>query len=697
MNLSFFNTGFLYLLPLSLLPVVIHLFFRRKPRRLAFSDLRFIKQASKNVTPRKKLQQWLLLLIRCLVLLFLCLAFARPVGYLGGSKQENRNKNILILVDASYSMGLNESGKSRFDASKNLAVSLVERLLPQKQRSAGKQVGVIVFSNVVEQYAALTNDADSLKKFILEADQSFNPTDIVPPFKLAYEMLSAQPDTSRTIIVITDMAGHLTAGSNAPLQDSIEKYNPGIQVVFIDAGAQNPDDFENAAVEKVSLLEDPLRFNVEIENFAESQKSTPLNLFINGSNVYDNAIKLEAKKAAGYEINFIQKQENSGEVHGEARVQEDALRVDDSCYFSFPVKTQEKVLIVDGDPKFGFGVNSESYYLNSVLSGRDNDRFSTRVCGVEEFEGESNIEKYGCLILCNAAEISDKSVDLIAKFADSPERKNVLLFLGAKVQPDKYPGLLNENMGIVQEARRFPAANTNTGNVFSDISSFELDKIIVSGYFKLNTAFSTVLLELDNGDPLLIEKTMNNSRLFIFASTADREWTNLPSKPFFPYFIRALVESSPQGAEKKETFIYAVGQTLKYTPDFAFSSGRFILPGGDTAPAKILPKEASREIQLDKAVKPGIYELQVFTNSRTVTKYFAVNLQNIAQESNLEKISTGGLSKKFPKARVAFLKNDKDTEQKVFTIIEGKELSRGFFILILFLLLLEVILANIKI
>ncbi|MBU0952481.1 MAG: VWA domain-containing protein [Elusimicrobia bacterium] len=692
MNLSFLSTGFLYLLPLSLLPIVIHLFFRRKPKHIKFSYLKFIKLAANNVTPRKKLQQWLLLLIRCLILLFLGLAFAKPIGYIGGVKQENKNKNIFILIDTSYSMSLNSSGQSTFNSSKDLAISIIDKLIPPKQRAINKQIGVILFSNYVEQYTGLTNDTEYLKKFILQAQQSYNPTDLVPAFKYAYELFYEQPDTNRAIIVITDMAKHIVAEDNALISDGVEKYNSNIQVIFVDA--QN-NTVDNIAAEKTTLLEEPLRLNVDIENFSGSQQLIPVNLSIRDKKVCDSTVRLDPKKVTSYEINFTEKQQD--EIYGNVTIQEDALNIDDACYFVYPIKTQKRVLVVDGDPKFGFGVNSESYYVNTSLSGIENDRFSVKVCNLQEFEDENEIDKYDSLILCNLEEISEKSVGLIAKFSDASRQKTVLLFLGDKVNPENYPGLLNENIGTIQESQMYIADYKNAVNLFKDIDNFELDKVKVTKYFKLNTSFSNVLLQLDNGDPLLIEKTMNNSKLFIFASTADREWTNMPSKPFFPYFIRSIIESTSLVADKKESYIFNAGQPIKFTPEFSFTSAVFMLPGGETAPAKITPKAPLREISLDKTQKPGIYELQLFSNSGKVSKYFAVNLQNISLESSLEKIDTGKLNKKFPKTRVSFLKADKDVQQKIFTIIEGKELSKEFFILILVLLLLEVILANIRI
>ena len=75
-GLSALNPLFLSLLPLAALPVLFHLFFRLKRRPRAFSTLMFFHRLDPRLNARRRLREWLILLLRTLLILFLLLALA---------------------------------------------------------------------------------------------------------------------------------------------------------------------------------------------------------------------------------------------------------------------------------------------------------------------------------------------------------------------------------------------------------------------------------------------------------------------------------------------------------------------------------------------------------------------------------------------------------------------------------------------
>lgn len=105
------NPLFLWLLPLAALPVVFHLFLRVRKRTRPFSTLMFFERADPRLSARKKLREWLALVLRVLCILLLLSALARPVvrGWGGGG-----DVNAVLLVDNSASM----SGRGVADRTK---------------------------------------------------------------------------------------------------------------------------------------------------------------------------------------------------------------------------------------------------------------------------------------------------------------------------------------------------------------------------------------------------------------------------------------------------------------------------------------------------------------------------------------------------------------------------------------------------
>lgn len=102
--MNFLNPLFLFGVAAAAIPIVIHLFTRRRPREVRFSSLEFLSEVHQSEIRRLKLRQWLLLLLRALAVAALALAMARPAlrGSAGGDRAST---TVVVLVDRSGSMG----------------------------------------------------------------------------------------------------------------------------------------------------------------------------------------------------------------------------------------------------------------------------------------------------------------------------------------------------------------------------------------------------------------------------------------------------------------------------------------------------------------------------------------------------------------------------------------------------------------
>lgn len=98
--MTFLAPTMLWLLPLGLLPLVFHLFFRVRRQPRPFSSLMFFMAADPRLSARRRIREWLLLLLRTILLLSLLLALARPVRRGRGSD----GAVIAVVIDNSASM-----------------------------------------------------------------------------------------------------------------------------------------------------------------------------------------------------------------------------------------------------------------------------------------------------------------------------------------------------------------------------------------------------------------------------------------------------------------------------------------------------------------------------------------------------------------------------------------------------------------
>jgi hypothetical protein len=87
------------------LPIVLHMIRQRTQQRVPFSSLMFLRPALPRLKHRRRLENRLLLLLRCLVVLLLALAFARPFFAKALPPTVVRvGRRIVLLVDTSASM-----------------------------------------------------------------------------------------------------------------------------------------------------------------------------------------------------------------------------------------------------------------------------------------------------------------------------------------------------------------------------------------------------------------------------------------------------------------------------------------------------------------------------------------------------------------------------------------------------------------
>lgn len=101
--MNFLNPLFLFGLSAAALPVLIHLFTRRKPREVRFPSLDFLAEVNQSEIRRLRIKQWLLLALRTLAVASLALAMARPS--LQGGPHGGAASTLIALVDVSGSMG----------------------------------------------------------------------------------------------------------------------------------------------------------------------------------------------------------------------------------------------------------------------------------------------------------------------------------------------------------------------------------------------------------------------------------------------------------------------------------------------------------------------------------------------------------------------------------------------------------------
>lgn len=113
---------------LALVPVIVHLWFRKRLHRIPFSSLTFLKTAEAKRFGWLRLREILILISRCCFIACLVLSLARPRvqrPVFGTS----RTASIILLFDNSYSMQYGDN----FPRARSMAQKIIDQCSPQSE------------------------------------------------------------------------------------------------------------------------------------------------------------------------------------------------------------------------------------------------------------------------------------------------------------------------------------------------------------------------------------------------------------------------------------------------------------------------------------------------------------------------------------------------------------------------------------
>jgi Ca-activated chloride channel family protein len=170
-----------------------------------------------------------------LIWLCLLLAAARPVWIGEAIELPNSGRDLMLAVDISGSMRVedmqlgNVVGR-RIDAVKQVGGQFIER-------RTGDRLGLILFGSKAYVQSPLSFDTSTVQRFLMEAQIGFagQETAIGDAIGLAVKRLRERPAESRVMILLTD--GQDTASSVSPQEAARLAQRLGIRIYTIGIGA----------------------------------------------------------------------------------------------------------------------------------------------------------------------------------------------------------------------------------------------------------------------------------------------------------------------------------------------------------------------------------------------------------------------------------------------------------------------------
>ncbi|MDQ3651491.1 MAG: VWA domain-containing protein [Acidobacteriota bacterium] len=629
--MSFLNPIFLLGLAALAAPLLVHLVRRTRARRVEFPTLMFVRQVPQRTIRRKKLHNLLLLLLRCLALLLVVLAFTRPF-FTGSSAAETSKleRATVILLDASFSM----RHAARFDDARRRAEALIS------EARDGEKFALISFNHSYTIDSRFTADRGKLKSALSAVKAGWGGTDYEQALRAA-ETLFREVNTGgiKRILMISDFQA---TGWN--MADAPYRLGGGLQLALIEVGeAAAP----NLAVTEINAR--PLIFtqkytdklSARVANFSDDARARVIIDFsINDQTIEKREVSIDARGTTTVEFTGFNVGEgiNRGVIAVSSGNNEGGdFEPDNRFHFTLRRQPPSKGLIVESASRGGGG---QSFYLRSALTTGENLPFvwTTKTSGQVD---PDDIDECRLIILNDAGALSNTLAEKLRRYV---EVGGALVIAAGRLTDAtdfnrQLAGVAPATLGESVQAGR--GEEILISDVKTDHPVFEIFRgngrlaaARFTGYHRSQPVQnSSVIARFEDGSPALIEATAGTKgKVLLFTSTLDASWTDLPLTSLYLPFVQQIVRYIGE----RETVPYqTIGQSFTAPVMSDGTPPAVDAPGGTRIQERTLTRTGELVVT---AGEPGFYRLR-YPEQPT---FIAANLEG--KESDFAKLNLGEFS-----------------------------------------------------
>ncbi len=667
--MHFLYPAFLFALASLAIPVLIHLFNFRRYQKVYFSNVQFLKEIREQQSSRRNLKERLILASRMLALFFLVLAFARP--YIPGPQAVNAGKLKVasVFIDNSYSMQTLSREGSLLDEAKKKAKEIVTAY------------------DINDRFQLLTQDFEGKHQRLLTREE-FN--DAVDAVKISprsrnlqqvvnrqQSLLESQLNATKSLYIISDFQKNIT--DTQPLKGD------GVTVNLVHLTGNN---LANVAVDSVWMLNaihrpgETEKMVVRLHNYSEENSTKiPLKVFINGSQKALGGFTIKARSIQDDTLTFSGLQ--PGWQKGEITLQDNPVVYDNQFYFSFNVKQQMPVLLIDG--------GAPNTFLNAVFSA---DPFFkiTRVP-----DGNVDYAALGTYPLIAISDVKTVSPGLAQQLKTYVSKGGILsVFPSVDADIASYKNFLQAMNAAypeseVEEKTKVTALNMRNPVFVSIFENFPQNPDLpeINKYYRLSNSGNRneSLMQMQGGRTFWANYSSGKGKVYVSAVPLNDEYSNLPRHALFvPIMFRIALLSGYD-----QSLFYTLGhdQTMEI-PSVQTSEKQLLklVKGNQSIIPDVRQQEGSTILYVsDQLQQTGLYNLQKQDSTLAIMAF-----NDNRSESDLSYFSRDDLKKSLPDGGNILLGSKGSLKDAVTQTNLGVQLWKLCIILALIFLAAEILL-----
>ncbi len=672
--MEFLYPTFLWALAVILIPIIIHLFYFKRFKKVYFSNTKFLKEIKEETTNKNKLKNILVLLSRILAIAFLVFAFAQPYIPVG-EKIKKGTVGVSIFIDNSFSMQTMSEDAPLIDKAKLKATQVVNGF-PDNTR-----------------YQILTNKLyGSEQKWIdkQNALEKINEIKLSPAVKKIKNILKRQKQSlenneidNKYIYWISDLQRPIFDIDTGDI-DTIIDYN----IIALQPVREKNISIDSCYWQNpVPVLNQVNKLIVKIGNHSnENLSDIPVNIEYNNQNYPSGKIDIKANssKTDTLELRIKTNGWNTAKIN----IKDYPVVFDDDYYIAFDVPDKIQVLNINNH-------NRANTYLKAVFETNKIFQFKHENINKIDYSG---LDKNRLIVLEDIPNISSGLKNSLKEAVS--KGVNVLIFPSKDADLDSYNSFLSSiNANILDKYKKEEneANNLNRNEfVFTDVYekiTRNINPIRVKANFpikKFQSRNSYHVIKFKNGESFIDRFNFKKGNVYLCSSPFSIDINDLAKNPdvFIPMIFKMAIYNS-----NKERLAYSIGKdkSIEINDIKSSDKGLIKIVGNQT---EFIPKQLNTDSGLkifvsDEITKSGIYNVEINNN---IIRKIAFNYDRT--ESDLNYVSDKEIKKDF-KEKINYFGKDSDNinfTELIDSKQRGVELWKWAIILALLFLAIEILL-----
>lgn len=637
----------------ALIPLLVHLFDRRRPRPVPFGAISFVLKSQRRTASRLKLKRLVLYLLRTLFLLAVPLALARP-QCAGPQVAVARSGLAATAVVVDTSMALRwRDGAQLFEKAKGEAKAALRELASEAPAT------VVPCTDTPAPVLALGFDRAPLLSAIDDLHPGYRAIDLNRCLEVAAKALDESPLANRRLVVVSVFARTALQLDRAPPTSKTPKgetITP--EVVLRSVAPRGLTALPNRAIvdaraeAAAQLGRGAWQFTFTVRNEGpQPQRDVALRLEVNGETVSKGFVDLAAQGTV--QKTLVHQFTQGGTVFVTGALEPDALPEDDTRTLAVTVPKELKALVVNGSPS-PQKYRDEAFFTEAALSAKGSP--VRAVVRDADAAWREDFAAYDVILLLDVETPRVETATALRRFVEGGGGLFVSFgdHLNAEAWNAAMAQVLPRKVRVVKTAVE-PAQPDAQGRgarlervsathpVFSPFQGAAREGLMSIRFFRYAlfesdeaAVASETLGLLDDGAPVFLASRLGRGRVFVFASSVSRQWCDVPIRTgFLPLMQRATAWLTGT-LDERESVEVRVGQPVRLEPQGAVAPALARSPSGLAVPLVAVPGGAA--VSGGPMPEPGAYQVVDAKGEVLPELSFAVGLEAAASDLSLHSL-----------------------------------------------------------